>query len=574
MTSYSQYGRLLHYVRPHRGVFVVSIAATVVLAATEPATAALLKPLLDGSFVEKDPTMIVLMPLLLIALFVVRGIASFIGATTMESAATHVVYDLRQEMFERLLALPSSYYDNHSAGVILSKLTYDVEQLTQAATKVLVVLVRDTLAIAGLLGWAIYLNWMLAAIALALVPVVIILVKLLSARLRRINRGLQQFMGEMTHVLEEVIKGNRVVKLFGGQAYEKGRFHHSANKVRQYRVKNATAATANVQVVQVFAVAGLALMAYLAARMDFTVGEFMSFFSAIALTLSPLKRLTGVNADLQKGLAAADTVFALLDQPPEENAGRATLPAGTVRGHLRISRVGFAYNEASGRIIDDFSLDIQPGETIALVGPSGSGKTTLTSLLPRFYNPSRGRILLDGIDIQELPLDLLREQISLVSQDVVLFNDSVRANIAYGASAGCSDQALIEAARTAHALEFIEQMPEGFNTLIGDNGVRLSGGQRQRLAIARALLKDAPLLILDEATSALDAESEQLIQDAMDQLRRGRTTIIIAHRLSTIEHADRIVVLDKGNVVQIGSHQALLASGGLYKKLYEIQFAS
>ncbi len=572
MSSYDQYRRLLEYVKPHKGVFAASIFATVVLAATEPAAAALMKPLLDGSFVAKDPTMIVLMPLLLIGLFMVRGIAGFISATAMESVASHVVFDLRSEMIERLTTLPSSYYDNNSAGITLSKITFDVEQLTAAATRGLIILVRDTLAIAGLLGWAIYLSWKLAIIALLLVPVVVILVKLISTRLRHINLTLQQSMGEMTHILEEAIKGNRIVKLFGGEEYERQRFHSASKKVRQHRVKNIMVGTANVQIIQILAVTGLALMAYLAAKIDFTPGEFMSFFTAIALTLSPLKRLTGVNADLQKGLAAADTVFTLLDQKPEVDTGRSKLPE-QVTGRLELSSIDFSYPDHEELVLRDISLTINPGESIALVGPSGSGKTSLTSLLPRFYTPVRGGIFLDGVDTIELPLKELRSRISLVSQDVVLFNDSIRANIAYGASAGADDSDISEAARAANALQFIEQMPEGLDTQIGDNGVRLSGGQRQRIAIARALLKDAPVLILDEATSALDTESEQLIQEAMDRLRRGRTTIIIAHRLSTIEHADRIVVLDKGKIIETGSHSELLEQGGLYHKLYQIQFA-
>ncbi|MES9963895.1 MAG: lipid A export permease/ATP-binding protein MsbA [Candidatus Sedimenticola sp. 20ELBAFRAG] len=572
MSSYDQYRRLLEYVKPHKGVFAASIFATVVLAATEPAAAALMKPLLDGSFVAKDPTMIVLMPLLLIGLFMVRGIAGFISATAMESVASHVVFDLRSEMIERLTTLPSSYYDNNSAGITLSKITFDVEQLTAAATRGLIILVRDTLAIAGLLGWAIYLSWKLAIIALLLVPVVVILVKLISTRLRHINLTLQQSMGEMTHILEEAIKGNRIVKLFGGEEYERQRFHSASKKVRQHRVKNIMVGTANVQIIQILAVSGLALMAYLAAKIDFTPGEFMSFFTAIALTLSPLKRLTGVNADLQKGLAAADTVFTLLDQKPEVDTGRSKLPE-QVTGRLELSSIDFSYPDHEELVLRDISLTINPGESIALVGPSGSGKTSLTSLLPRFYTPVRGGIFLDGVDTIELPLKELRSRISLVSQDVVLFNDSIRANIAYGASAGADDSDIREAARAANALQFIEQMPEGLDTQIGDNGVRLSGGQRQRIAIARALLKNAPVLILDEATSALDTESEQLIQEAMDRLRRGRTTIIIAHRLSTIEHADRIVVLDKGKIIETGSHSELLEQGGLYHKLYQIQFA-
>lgn len=569
MTSLFQYRRLLRYVHPHKSLFITSILATIVLAATQPATAALMKPLLDGSFVEKDPVMIVTTPLLMVALFLVIGISSLISSACMESTATHVVYDIRCEMFKRLLSLPSRYYDNNSTGVVLSKVTYDVEQLTQAATQVVIVLVRDTVTIIGLLGWAIYLSWELSSLVLTLIPVVILLVKLLSKRLRNINRALQQFMGEMTHVLEEVIRGNRVVKMFGGQQYEKERFRQTANKVRQYKVKNVLSSTANVQLIQVITVSCLALMAYLAAKMNFTVGEFTSFFAAFALILSPLKRLTGVNVSLQRGLAAADTVFALIDHASEPDTESTKPIQSRAKGELIFKNLTFAYSKEP--IITEFSLHIRPGETVALVGPSGSGKTTLSSLIPRFYDAEFGTIFLDETDIRRLSLSHLRNNIALVSQDVILFNDTLRANIAYGGCESATDEEVINAARTANAIDFIEQMPEGFSTLIGDNGVRLSGGQRQRIAIARALLKNAPILILDEATSALDAESEQMIQDAMEKLRRGRTTIIIAHRLSTIEQADRIVVLDQGRIVQSGTHKELLQTGGLYKKLYDIQ---
>jgi subfamily B ATP-binding cassette protein MsbA len=571
MNSTEQYLRLLQYVKPHWKTFAASIAATVVVALTEPATAALLKPLLDGSFVEKDPTMIVMMPLLLVALFLVRGLSTFISSVAMQSVASRVVFDLRGHLFTKLLTLPTSYFDNNSSGVVLSKVTYNAEQLTGAATGALIIMVRDTIAILGLLGWIIYLDWQLAMIALIQIPVIAILVKLISKRLRNIHRVLQRCVGEMTHVLEEVISGSRVVKLFGGQDYEKRRFSKSANKVRQYQMKNTISATLNVQMIQVLAVCSLALMAYLAAKIDFTVGEFMSFFSALALTLSPIKRLTGINATIQRGLAAADSVFTLLDHDDEENLGKDRFKR--IRGKITFSNVDFKYPVSESKVIEDFSLDIQPGENVALVGPSGSGKTTLSSLLPRFYNPGQGKIMIEGIDIASVPLEHLRDRIALVSQDVVLFNDTVRANIAYGSTGDASEEEVREAARAANALGFIEEMPDGLDTFIGDNGVRLSGGQRQRIAIARALLKDSPILILDEATSSLDTESEKLIQDALENLRRGRTTIIIAHRLSTIEHADRIVVLDKGKIIEMGSHSELIHQDGLYQKLYQIQFA-
>ncbi|WP_275099259.1 lipid A export permease/ATP-binding protein MsbA [Sedimenticola hydrogenitrophicus] len=584
MTSLAQYKRLLRYVRPHWRIFLVSILGTIVLAATQPAMPYLMKPLLDGSFVEKDPRMIILVPLLLIGLALIQGLATIVSSVAMESVATRVVFNLRELMLQKLLVLPTRFYDNNSAGVVLSKVTYNVEQLTSSASYVIVTLIRDTLSILGLLGLMLYLNWKLTLIAFALIPAVAFFVRVVSKRLRTINRALQKRMGEMTHVLEEVITGNKVIKLFGGQAHEARRFFDSANKVRQFKMKAVLAHNGSVQVNQLVAVCGLALMAYLSAQQSaagsFTVGEFVAFFGAMAMILSPLKKLTSINNELQRGLAAAESVFELLDEPAEQDQGTAELPSP--KGLLEWRNLEFRYAHDGGPgdgtettpTLSNIQLTVAPGENIALVGPSGSGKTTLASLIPLFYRPSRGQILIDGTDISNLPLSVLRANVSLVSQDVFLFNDSVRANIAYGINSSATDEQVREAARAANALAFIEGMPEGFGTTIGDNGVRLSGGQRQRLAIARALLKDAPILILDEATSALDTESEQLIQEAMERLRSGRTTLTIAHRLSTIENADRIVVLKDGRVVETGSHGELLAQQGLYKKLHQLQFSA
>ncbi len=536
----------------------------------------LMKPLLDGSFVDKDPEMIVLMPALLVVLALIQGIATFISTITMEMVATKVVFDLRTSMIGKLLTLPASFYDKSTTGVVLSKITYDVEQLTTSASYVLVTLVRDSLSIVGLLGLMLYLNWQLTLLAFVLMPVVAFLVRLISKRLRHINRTLQQKMGEMTHVLEEVITGNKVIKLFNGQDHEKTRFFQSANKVRQFKIKNVIAHTTSVQINQFLAVACLALMAYLAAQQSvadkFSVGAFVAFFGAMAMILSPLKKLTSINNELQRGLAAADSVFELLDQQAEVDQGNLSLVAP--KGELEWKHAHFHYGEEAIPTLDNIQLKVAPGENIALVGPSGSGKTTLASLIPLFYRPTSGEILIDGIDIRELPLSTLRSNVSLVSQDVFLFNDTIKANIAYGCNQGATDEVITEAAKAANALEFITTMPEGLETNIGDNGVRLSGGQRQRLAIARALLKDAPVLILDEATSALDTESEQLIQEAMERLREGRTTITIAHRLSTIENADRIAVLEKGKIIELGSHKELLAKRGLYSKLHNLQFSN
>ena len=576
MSSLAQYKRLLGFVRPHWRIFLIAILGTILLAATQPAMPYLMKPLLDGSFIEKDPQMIVLVPLLLIGLALIQGLATIVSAVAMESVATRVVFNLRELMLQKLLVLPTRFYDNRSAGVVLSKVTYNVEQLTNSASYVIVTLVRDTLSIIGLLGLMLFLNWQLTLIAFALIPAVAFFVRIVSKRLRTINRALQKRMGEMTHVLEEVITGHKVIKLFGGQAHETRRFFESANKVRQFKMKAILAHNSSVQMNQLVAVCGLALMAYLAAQQSavgrFTVGEFVAFFGAMAMTLSPLKKLTSINNELQRGLAAAESVFELLDEQPEPDRGTIDLPSAS--GLLEWRNLEFHYGDEAQPTLCDIQLTVQPGENIALVGPSGSGKTTLASLIPLFYRPSRGQILIDQADISELPLSLLRANVSLVSQDVFLFNDTVRANIAYGNNGQATDEQIREAARAANALKFIEQMPQGFDSTIGDNGVRLSGGQRQRLAIARALLKDAPILILDEATSALDTESEQLIQEAMERLRAGRTTLTIAHRLSTIESADRIVVLNEGRIVETGSHAELLARGGLYKKLHQLQFSA
>ncbi|MCP3661387.1 MAG: lipid A export permease/ATP-binding protein MsbA [Gammaproteobacteria bacterium] len=569
------YIRLLQYVRPYKKTFALSILATVILALTEPGIPYLLKFLLDGSFVEKDPEMILLIPILLVLLFAVRGFATFGSVVALEWVATKVVTDLRNLMFNRLLSLPVSYYDSQATGVVLSKISYDVEQVTMAASKVLVILVRDSITIIGLLSLIFYLNWQLALFTLTVVPAIALIVKIVSKRLRKISIRLQQRMGDMTHILEEGISGNRVVRLFGGQQYELTRFAEVADSVRQLKVKMVVASNLSSQMVQTLAIAALAIMAYFAAQQSaagqLTVGDFTAFFGAMALLLAPLKRLTNINEHLQRGLAAAESIFAVLDKPLE--------PAGEgkrleqAQGNISFRQVEFQFEGADRPTLDDISIDIKQGEHVALVGPSGSGKSTLASLLPLFYRPEAGLITLDGIDIAELDVADLRRHISLVSQDVVLFNDSVRANIAYGELAGADKESVKRAAASANALGFIQDMQDGFNTEIGANGIRLSGGQRQRLAIARALLKDAPVLILDEATSALDTESERAIQEAVERLKSGRTTLTIAHRLSTIESADRILVLDKGRVVETGRHPELIAANGLYARLYQARLS-
>ena len=569
------YLRLLGSVRPYWRVFAISIVTMALAAATDPVLPALMKPLLDGSFVERNQTHPYLVPLAIIGIFFVRGALGFLSSYTLAWVSNKVVLDLRNAMFARLLVLPTRYYDDHSSGVLISKIAYDVTGVTSAATSVLTVLVRDTLAAVGLLGWLVYLNWRLTLVTLIIAPGVAIVVKVFSKRMRRMSQEALRAQADVTHVLQESINCHREVRIFGGQEYEVRRFDRSNQKQRGYNMRQTVAASATVPIVQVFVSIAVAVIISIAlqqsAANELSVGAFVSFLTAMLMLLSPIKHLTEVTSPLQRGLASAESVFELLDERAEEDTGDRVLPRA--RGRVEYERVSFAYPGSGREALDDVSLRIEPGETIALVGASGGGKTTFVNLLPRFYEVTGGRILIDGIDTREITLASLRANVALVSQDVTLFNDTVAANIAYGRSGGASRAELESTARAAHALDFVREMPQGFDTLIGEDGVRLSGGQRQRLAIARALLKDASILLLDEATSALDSESERHVQAALVELMRGRTTIVIAHRLSTIEHADRIVALQRGRIVETGNHAELLARNGVYARLYRIQFS-
>ncbi len=548
----------------------------IVLALTEPAVPALLKPTLDEGFVHKDMDMVGLMALGLVVVFLVRGLAAFASAISLAWVSGKVVMDLRNEMFQKLLLLPSRYFDTRPSGQLISKITFDANQVTEAASYVLTVLVKDAIAIFGLLAWMLYLNWKLTLVAFATGPIVILIVRHFSRRLRLMSHNLQRSMGDVTQALGEVIGGEKVVRIFGGQGYEQQRFRRTTNWVRRYQLKFAAAGASVAPFAQLVAAIALAVILYVAAHQavqnKITIGDFASFFSAMALLFSPLKRLTGVNGRLQKGLAGAQSVFSLLDERPEADTGTQRLH--DVAGRIEFQNVSFGYEAGTAHALSDISLSVDPGDTVALVGPSGSGKTTLANLIPRFYRPTAGSILIDGIDAETVTLESLRAHIALVNQDIVLFDDTVAANIAYGPLAGAAEADIIEAAHSANAWDFIDALPQKLDTVIGQNGVRLSGGQRQRIAIARAFLKDAPILILDEATSSLDTVSEQQVQSAIETLRCGRTTIVIAHKLSTIEKADRIIVIDAGSVVAAGSHATLLRQSSLYAALYRFQFAA
>src|SRR3954463_432824 len=576
MTGTELYFRLLRYVKPYWGAFALSILGMLITAATEIALPVAVKPFLDGTFVKKDPFLITWVPVLMVLLYVIRGSGAYIGTYASAWVGNKVVMDLRDQMFRRMLALPLGYFHDNTTGNLISRFTFDAAQVTAAATNVVMVLVKDSVTILGLLAYLLYIDWKLTLISLIMIPPIAVVVRYFNVRLRNMSRKTQQAMGDITQVLQETIECNKVVKVFGGQDYEAKRFMETSNRLRGFSMKQTAAAAANVPIVQLLAAIAVAVVVYYAtvqAQSDATtVGGFVSFLAAMLLLTPPLKRLTGVAEYLQRGLAAAESVFALLDEKPETDEGK--VPMRRARGDIAFRQVSFRYARADQNALKNVTLSISAGETIALVGSSGGGKTTLANMVPRFYHADSGTITIDGHDIESLSLADLRRNIALVSQEVALFNDTVAANIAYGQADGGSRQAIERAAEAAHALEFIRAMPQGFDTLIGENGVRLSGGQRQRLAIARTVLKDAPILILDEATSALDSESEKHVQSALEQLMQGRTTIVIAHRLSTIEKADRIVVLDKGEIAQIGTHAQLLAQGGIYAKLHSIQYAA
>ncbi len=570
------YRRLLGQVAPYRWAFAGSVLAMAIGGVVEGSFAWFLKTMLGSLFVERNDTYAALAAFGIVAVFFVSGLSHFAAGYGMQWVGNKLILNLRNLMFKKLLEVPVSYYHATTTGTLMSKVTHDVVGLQAAATTTLNALVRGSFTLATLLVTMFVLNWKLTLITFATVPLLGWVISIFGKRLREISRASQRANAGITDVLEETIASHRVIKIFGAQDYEATRFDAAANRIRRLNMKQSAAAAASNPFTHLIVSIAIAIIVYVAASRRFgapmAVEDFVAFIVSAAALVPQIKGLTSVSEQIQRGLAAAESVFGLIDSPAETDHGTIVLPRA--RGEIVFQDVTLYYPDRPQPALEHLSLTIRPGETVALVGPSGGGKTSLINLIPRFFTPGTGGITLDGHDLQTIRLQSLREQIALVSQDVVLFNDSVAANIAYGQTKSVSQADLERVAQAAQALDFIRALPEGFATIIGENGARLSGGQRQRIAIARALLKDAPLLLLDEATSALDSESERAVQSALETLMKGRTSIVVAHRLSTIENADRIIVMAGGRIVESGTHSELLRAQGLYAGLHRMQFST
>jgi len=572
--GYEIYRRLAKYALKHWRYLLLALVGLIVAGATVPMFALYMQPLLDGTFMEKDPETIRWAPAALLIIFLLRGISSFMSSYSMEWIGRSVVKEIRTELFSRLLRLPISFYDKTNSGQLVTRLIYHVEQVSLAATKGLTILIQDSVIVIGSLGVMFYYSWQLALVVLFTAPIIAVLIVYISRRFRKLSKQIQEQVGEVTQISNEAIAATREIRIFDGLDYETERFETVNNKNHQSYMKRIVTERLSMPIVQFIMAIALAVVVYSATHGDmietFTPGRFMAFMTAMIALLDPVKRLTNVNAVLQGGIAAGESIFSLLDESPEKDLGKVII--NKAQGNFNFNDVMFRYNSETENILDSISFTVKAGEKVALVGQSGSGKTTLVNLLPRFYDDWTGEIKLDGHLIQDIELVNLRQQFAYVGQDITLFNDTVRNNIAYGNMRNATDEQISKAAESAYALEFIKKLPNGFNTQVGENGTLLSGGQKQRIAIARAILSDAPILILDEATSALDTKSERHIQKALETLLQGRTTFMIAHRLSTIENADKILMMEDGRIIETGTHKELLAKKGAYSSLYKLQF--
>ena len=569
------YRRLLSYVLPHWRVFLIALVGMVAFSATEVGFPMLMKPLVDDSLIARDPDAIKLIPILMVALFSVRIVVNFVATYCMSWVGRTVIKELRKDMFNHLLSLPTTTYDKTSSGSLLSKISYDVEQVASASTNVITVIVQEGLTAIFLISLMLYYSWELTLVFVVVGPFVVFIITYVSKKFRKVSKRIQDSMGGITHVTEEVVEGHRVVKTFGGQKAEAKSFDKENEYNRKQRIRMDVLRVLSLGVVQLLVASGTALVIYFATTESMkeivTPGVFVSILTTLIVLQRPIKRLTTINAYLQTGIAAAQSIFSFLDMEKEKDTGVATVDK--IEGKVVYSNVDFSYSESGDKVLKNISFTAEAGKTIAFVGRSGSGKTSLVNLLPRFYDVLSGEVTIDGHDIRDIKLKNLRQHISLVSQHVTLFNNTVANNIAYGSLSDVGIDEIRRAADIAHASEFINKLPDGFDTQVGENGVLLSGGQRQRIAIARALLKDAPILILDEATSALDTESERHIQAGLETLMKNRTTLVIAHRLSTIESADNIIVMHEGDIVEQGTHTDLIQQDGRYALLHRMQFS-
>ncbi len=568
------YGRLWRYVTPHKLIGFVAVLGMTATAVIEGSMVWLLEPLMDQGLVEKNLQAARWIPLAFVAIFIARGIAGFATEYSLGWIGRSVISSLRRDLFRKFLTLPTGFFDQQTVGPLLSRMTYNVEMVAESVTSVVTIAIRDVLTLFAAIAVMLYQSPTLTVFVAILFPIVAAMVRVLGIAFRRYSNRIQDSVGEVTQVTEEIVRGNWVVKAFSGYDYEKKRLVEVDERNRGQNLKLIRVRSLGVAVTQVIFGIGVAAVIYAASREshqgNLSAGQFISFFSAMMLMLQPVRRITNINATLQRGVAGAESLFKVMDEDDEQDTG--TIEAGHLRGDVEFRDVVFAYSAANGNVLKNISVSVKAGETLAVVGHSGSGKSTLASLLPRFYDVDSGEILIDGVSIRDYTLASLRRNISLVSQDVVLFNDTIANNLAYGQLHERSAEEIERAAEAAHVLDFARQLPDGLQTMVGDRGVLLSGGQRQRIAIGRALLKDAPVLILDEATSSLDSQSERRIQEALNELMKNRTTLVIAHRLSTVERADQIVVIDAGRVVETGTHEELLQADQQYASLYRMQF--